>query len=163
MSYFSATHAYISGQSITFVIVSALISSLLIMTVGTNTSAVMPYFTDFMANAKSATTGSSSTHGGAVPLITLDSGNGELDHQVNQFFQCVKKTGHTGGTHGEPSRGEIDTCYETVFVSGDSSSSSFGTEHSHSHSHSQGHSHSHSQDHSTSNGDSQSSKDVFVS
>ncbi len=94
-------------------------------------------------------------HGGAVPLITLDSGNGELDHQVNQFFQCIKKTGHTGGTHGEPSRGEIDTCYETVFVSGDSSSSSFGTEHSHSHSHSQGH--------STSNGDSQSSKDVFVS
>ena len=61
-------------------------------------------------------------------LIALNSGNEELDHQVNQFFKCIKKTGHTGGTNGEPSRGEVDTCYDTVFVSGDSSSSNFGTE-----------------------------------
>ena len=105
------------------------------------------FCTLYSLNAKSEIIGGSASHGGAVPLIALNSGNEELDHQVNQFFKCIKKTGHTGGTNGEPSRGEVDTCYDTVFVSGDSSSSNFGTEVDHNHSNS---SHAGSQNHSNS-------------
>jgi hypothetical protein len=60
---------------------------------------------------------------GAVPLIPLNSGNPELDQQITLFFKCIKKTGHTGGVKEEPSREEVDNCYNKVFVSGDSSGS----------------------------------------
>jgi hypothetical protein len=155
MSYISGKHGYTMGSSVAFVTVSALISTLLIMAGWTNTYLLIPYSAHFIANAKSKLIGSSEGHGGAVPLIAINSGSGELDHQVNQFFKCIKKTGHTGGTNGEPSRGEVDTCYETIFVGGDSSSSSFGTEHDHNHSNS---SHAGSQSHRHS-----SHTDIFVS
>jgi hypothetical protein len=61
--------------------------------------------------------------GGAVPLIPLNSGNPKLDQQTNLFFKCIKKTGHTGGVKGEPSREEVDNCYNEVFVRGDFSGS----------------------------------------
>jgi hypothetical protein len=66
---------------------------------------------------------SSGKVGGAVPLIPLNSGNPKLDQQINLFFKCIKKTGHTGGVKGEPSREEVDNCYNEVFVSGDFSGS----------------------------------------
>ena len=148
MSYISGKHGYTLRRSVAFVIVSALISTVLIMAGWTTTYMyLLRYSAHFIANAKSELIGGSASHGGAVPLIALNSGNGELDHQVNQFFKCIKKTGHTGGTNGEPSRGEVDTCYDTVFVSGDSSSSNFGTEVDHNHSNS---SHAGSQNHSNS-------------
>lgn len=145
MSYIRGKHGYTLRRSVAFVIVSALISTVLIMAGWTTTYALTRYSAHFIANAKSEIIGGSASHGGAVPLIALNSGNEELDHQVNQFFKCIKKTGHTGGTNGEPSRGEVDTCYDTVFVSGDSSSSNFGTEVDHSNS-----SHAGSQNHSNS-------------
>jgi hypothetical protein len=66
---------------------------------------------------------SSGKVGGAVPLIPLNSGNPKLDQQINLFFKCIKKTGHTGGLKGEPSREEVDNCYNQIFVNGDLSGS----------------------------------------
>src|SRR6476620_12554345 len=128
MSNITCNYGYTPRRSVAFGFVSILISIVLIIAGRSNAYVLTPYAAYFIANAKSEVIGSSEGHGGAVPLIALNSGNGELDHQVNQFFKCIKKTGHTGGTNGEPSRGEVDTCYDTVFVSGDSSSSNFGTE-----------------------------------
>jgi hypothetical protein len=68
-----------------------------------------------------------STHSGkssgAVPLIPIATGNPQLDKQIQQFYSCIKKTGHTGGTKPEPSRDEVNGCYFQVFSSGGSSSS----------------------------------------
>jgi hypothetical protein len=161
MSYISGKHGYTLRRSIAFVIVSALISTVLIMAAWTTTYVLTRYSAHSIANAKSELTGGSASHGGAVPLIAINSGNGELDHQVNQFFKCIKKTGHTGGTNGEPSRGEVDTCYDTVFVSGDSSSSNSGTDVDHNHSNSS-HAGSESQSQSQSHRHS-SHTDIFVS
>jgi hypothetical protein len=66
---------------------------------------------------------SSGKVGRAVPLIPLNSGNPKLDQQINLFFKCIKKTGHTGGLKGEPSREEVDNCYNHIFVNGDLSGS----------------------------------------
>jgi len=66
---------------------------------------------------------SSGKVGGAVSLIPLNSGNPKLDQQINLFFKCIKKTGHTGGLKGEPSREEVDNCYNQIFVNGDLSGS----------------------------------------
>ena len=124
-------------RSVAFVFVSILISMVLILAGWTNAYVLTPYAAYFIANAKSEVIGSSEGHVGAVPLIVLNSGNGDLDHHVNQFFKCIKKTGHTGGTNGEPSREEVDNCYNIVFASGvDSSNSNFDTEHDHNHSNS---------------------------
>jgi hypothetical protein len=56
--------------------------------------------------------------GGAVPLIPISTGNPQTDKQINQFYSCIKKTGHTGGTHPEPSRDEVVGCYSQVFTNG---------------------------------------------
>ena len=56
--------------------------------------------------------------GGAVPLIPISTGNPQMDKQINQFYSCIKKTGHTGGTHPEPSRDEVVGCYSQVFTNG---------------------------------------------
>ena len=61
---------------------------------------------------------SHNTGGGAVPLIPISTGNAETDKQINQFYSCIKKTGHTGGTHPEPSRDEVVGCYNQVFTNG---------------------------------------------
>jgi hypothetical protein len=81
-----------------------------------------------------------STHSGkssgAVPLIPIATGNPQLDKQIQQFYSCIKKTGHTGGTKPEPSRDEVNGCYFQVFSnSGSSSSSSFSSSGSHGHGH----------------------------
>jgi hypothetical protein len=69
-----------------------------------------------------------STHSGkssgAVPLIPIATGNPQLDKQVQQFYSCIKKTGHTGGTRPEPSRDEVNGCYFQVFSNSSSGSSS---------------------------------------
>jgi hypothetical protein len=56
--------------------------------------------------------------GGAVPLIPISTGNAQMDKQINQFYSCIKKTGHTGGNHPEPSRDEVVGCYSQVFTNG---------------------------------------------
>lgn len=137
MSNITCNYGYTLRRSVAFVFVSILISMVLIIAGWTNAYVLTPYAAYFIANAKSEVIGSSEGHGRAVPLIALSSGNGELDHHINQFFKCIKKTGHTGGTNGEPSREEVDNCYNIVFASGvDSSNSNFDTEHDHNHSNS---------------------------
>jgi len=144
-------------RSVAFVFVSILISMVLILAGWTNAYVLTPYAAYFIANAKSEVIGSSEGHVGAVPLIVLNSGNGDLDHHVNQFFKCIKKTGHTGGTNGEPSREEVDNCYNIVFTNGvDSSNSNFDTDHDHNHSSNRGPAGSQSHRHT-------SHTDIFVS
>lgn len=90
-----------------------------------------------------------STHGGkssgAVPLIPIATGNPQLDKQIQQFYSCIKKTGHTGGTKPEPSRDEVNGCYFQVFSSNGSSSSTTSSSSSFSSSGSHGHGHKHGQ------------------
>src|SRR6476620_3055910 len=83
-----------------------------------------------------------STHSGkssgAVPLIPIATGNPQLDKQIQQFYSCIKKTGHTGGTKPEPSRDEVNGCYVQVFSSsGSSSSTTSSGSHGHGHKHGQ--------------------------
>jgi|SRR6188472_1301756 len=54
---------------------------------------------------------------GAVPLIPIQTGDSHLDKQIQQFYSCIKKTGHTGGSKPEPSRDEVNACYFQVFTS----------------------------------------------
>ena len=87
-----------------------------------------------------------STHSGkssgAVPLIPIATGNPQIDKQIQQFYSCIKKTGHTGGTKPEPSRDEVNGCYFQVFSnSGSSSSTSSSSSFSSSGSHGHGHKH----------------------
>lgn len=133
MCFIGDKHNYSMGRSATFVIVSFLISMLFVAAGWANMLLPNSYFENLSANAKTEPT-ENSNHAGAVPLIALNSGNGRLDHQVGQFFKCIKKTGHTGGANGEPSREEVDTCYDTVFVSDDSANSGVVNEHPHNHS-----------------------------
>jgi hypothetical protein len=70
---------------------------------------------------------------GAVPLIPIHTGDSHLDKQIQQFYSCIKKTGHTGGSKPEPSRDEVNACYFQVFASNNSNNVRF----SHSYSHSQ--------------------------
>jgi len=100
-----------------------------------------------------ATTGSFTTpvlahsgkSSGAVPLIPIATGNPQLDKQIQQFYSCIKKTGHTGGTKPEPSRDEVNGCYFQVFSSNGSSSSTTSSSSSFSSSGSHGHGHKHGQ------------------
>ena len=133
MGYIRDRRDYSIGRSVTFIIVPFLISMSLVAAGWANMLLPNLYFGYLTANAKTEPSGNSN-HAGAVPLIALNSGNGQLDHQVGQFFKCIKKTGHTGGENGEPSRGEVDTCYDAVFVSGDSANPDAGNGHSHNHS-----------------------------
>ncbi|HZI69801.1 MAG TPA: hypothetical protein VFD60_01445, partial [Nitrososphaeraceae archaeon] len=110
MSSITCNYGSTPHRSVAFVFVSIILAG------WTNAYVLTPYAAYFIANAKSEVIGSSEGHVGAVPLIALNSGNGDLDHHVNQFFKCIKKTGHTGGTNGEPSREEVDNCYNIVFA-----------------------------------------------
>lgn len=82
---------------------------------------------------------------GAVPLIPIATGNPQLDKQIQQFYSCIKKTGHTGGAKPEPSRDEVNGCYFQVFSSSGSSSSTTSSSSSFSSSGSHGHGHKHGQ------------------
>jgi hypothetical protein len=70
---------------------------------------------------------------GAVPLIPVQTGDSHLDKQIQQFYSCIKKTGHTGGSKPEPSRDEVNGCYFQVFTTNDGNNLKY----SHSYSHSQ--------------------------
>src|ERR1051326_6888419 len=57
-----------------------------------------------------------SDSGGAVPVVPVKTGNAKLDKNINKFYSCIKKTGHTGGNNPEPSRDEVNNCYLKVFT-----------------------------------------------
>src|SRR5918911_798491 len=85
--------------------------AILTLAVGTATSvsnALIP-----LAHAK--TTGKSSNGAGAVPLIPINTGDKALDKQIQSFYSCIKKTGHTGGSKSEPSKAEVINCYTKTF------------------------------------------------
>jgi hypothetical protein len=67
-----------------------------------------------------------SSSGGVVPLVPVKTGNSKLDKEINKFYSCIKKTGHTGGDKPEPSRDEVNNCYLKVFT-GSSGSSTITT------------------------------------
>ena len=60
-------------------------------------------------------TGTIAKSTGAVPLIPIQTGDSHLDKQIQQFYSCIKKTGHTGGSKSEPSRAEVINCYTKTF------------------------------------------------
>src|SRR6476660_7317720 len=113
-----------------YLAIICIVSSLAIATTGSFTTPVLAH------------SGKSS---GAVPLIPIATGNPQLDKQIQQFYSCIKKTGHTGGTKPEPSRDEVNGCYFQVFSSNGSSSSTTSSSSSFSSSGSHGHGHKHGQ------------------
>ena len=68
---------------------------------------------------------------GAVPLIPINTGDSHLDKQIQQFYSCIKKTGHTGGSKPEPSRDEVNACYFQVFTSNNNNNVRFSHSYSH--------------------------------
>jgi hypothetical protein len=109
-----------NGKVSYLAITICIVLSLAITTTGSFTTSVLA------VKKLSTHSGKSS---GAVPLIPIATGNPQLDKQIQQFYSCIKKTGHTGGTKPEPSRDEVNGCYFQVFSS--SSSGSYGHGHSH--------------------------------
>jgi|SRR4051812_45284916 hypothetical protein len=105
---------------VSYLAIICIVLSLAIATTGSFTTPVLAVKTLSTHSGKSS---------GAVPLIPIATGNLQLDKQIQQFYSCIKKTGHTGGTKPEPSRDEVNGCYFQVFSS--SSSGSHGHGHSH--------------------------------
>ena len=68
-----------------------------------------------------------SDSGGAVPLVPVKTGNAKLDKNINKFYSCIKKTGHTGGNNPEPSRDEVNNCYLKVFTGSSGSGTTITT------------------------------------
>jgi hypothetical protein len=116
-----------NGKVSYLAITICIVLSLAITTTGSFTTSVLA------VKKLSTHSGKSS---GAVPLIPIATGNPQLDKQIQQFYSCIKKTGHTGGTKPEPSRNEVNGCYFQVFSSSGSSGSS-SSSHGHGHSHGQ--------------------------
>ena len=61
--------------------------------------------------------GSNSGSGGSVPLTAIKTGDTALDKTIQSFYNCIKKTGHTGGSKPEPSKSEVIDCYYKEFGS----------------------------------------------
>ena len=58
---------------------------------------------------------STSSSGGSVPLTAIKTGDTALDKTIQSFYNCIKKTGHTGGSKPEPSKSEVIDCYYKEF------------------------------------------------
>lgn len=121
---------------VSYLAIICIVLSLAIATTGSFTTPVLALKNISTHSGKSS---------GAVPLIPIATGNPQLDKQIQQFYSCIKKTGHTGGTKPEPSRDEVNGCYFQVFSSSGSSSSTTSSSSSFSSSGSHGHGHKHGQ------------------
>ena len=73
-----------------------------------------------ITTANSVATPVTAKDSGAVPLVPIATGNAQLDKNIQHFYSCIKKTGHTGGDNPEPSRDEVNSCYYKVFLSSNS-------------------------------------------
>jgi hypothetical protein len=124
-----------NGKVLYLAIIS-IVLSLAIATTGSFTTPVLALKNISTHSGKSS---------GAVPLIPIATGNPQLDKQIQQFYSCIKKTGHTGGTKPEPSRDEVNGCYFQVFSSKGSSSSTTSGSSSFNSSGSHGHGYKHGQ------------------
>ena len=68
------------------------------------------------AQAEKKSSGSSGNSGsGSVPLTAIKTGDTALDKTIQSFYNCIKKTGHTGGSKPEPSKSEVMDCYSKEF------------------------------------------------
>ena len=65
--------------------------------------------------AKKSSSTSSNSGSGSVPLAAIKTGDTTLDKTIQSFYNCIKKTGHTGGSKPEPSKSEVIDCYYKEF------------------------------------------------
>jgi hypothetical protein len=92
--------------------------AVLALAVGTATSVSNLIIIPSAQAAKKSSSGSSSTSGsGSVPLTSIKTGDTALDKTIQSFYNCIKKTGHTGGSKPEPSKSEVIDCYYKEFGS----------------------------------------------
>jgi hypothetical protein len=89
--------------------------AVLAFAVGTATTVSNLIMPAAQAEKKSSSSGSSS--GGSVPLTAIKTGDTTLDKTIQSFYNCIKKTGHTGGSKPEPSKSEVIDCYYKEFGS----------------------------------------------
>jgi hypothetical protein len=103
------------------------------LAIATASSIAVPVSAVKINSQVGTSTGAVGKSTGAVPLIPIQTGDSHLDKQIQQFYSCIKKTGHTGGSKPEPSRDEVNGCYFQVFTSNNGNN----VRYSHSYSHSQ--------------------------
>jgi hypothetical protein len=90
--------------------------AVLAFAVGTATSVSNLIIPSAQAAKKSSSDGSSANSGsGPVPLTAIKTGDTTLDKTIQSFYNCIKKTGHTGGSKPEPSKSEVIDCYFKEF------------------------------------------------
>jgi hypothetical protein len=89
--------------------------AVLAFAVGTATSVSNVLIPSAQAEKKSSTSGNSGS--GSVPLTPIKTGDTALDKTIQSFYNCIKKTGHTGGSKPEPSKSEVVDCYSKEFGS----------------------------------------------
>jgi hypothetical protein len=90
--------------------------AVLAFAVGTATTVSNIIMPAAQAEKKSSSSGSSSDSG-SVPLTAIKTGDTTLDKTIQSFYNCIKKTGHTGGSKPEPSKSEVIDCYYKEFGS----------------------------------------------
>ena len=86
--------------------------AVLAFAVGTATSVsnlIIPAVQAAKKSSSDSTSGSNSGSG-SVPLTSIKTGD-------TAFYNCIKKTGHTGGSKPEPSKSEVIDCYSKEFRS----------------------------------------------
>ena len=88
--------------------------AVLAFAVGTATSVSNVIIPSAQAAKKSSST-SSNSGSGSVPLAAIKTGDTTLDKTIQSFYNCIKKTGHTGGSKPEPSKSEVIDCYYKEF------------------------------------------------
>jgi hypothetical protein len=102
------------------------------MAIATASSIAIPVSAVKSNSQVDTSTGTIGKSTGAVPLIPIQTGDSHLDKQIQQFYSCIKKTGHTGGSKPEPSRDEVNACYFQVFTT--NNDNNVGYSHSYNHS-----------------------------
>jgi hypothetical protein len=93
--------------------------AVLAFAVGTATSVsnlIIPAVQAAKKSSSDSTSGSNSGSG-SVPLTSIKTGDTTLDKTIQSFYNCIKKTGHTGGSKPEPSKSEVIDCYSKEFRS----------------------------------------------
>lgn len=93
--------------------------AVLAFAVGTATSVsnlIIPAVQAAKKSSSDSTSGSNSGSG-SVPLTSIKTGDTALDKTIQSFYNCIKKTGHTGGSKPEPSKSEVIDCYSKEFRS----------------------------------------------
>jgi hypothetical protein len=91
--------------------------AVLAFAVGTSASVSNLIIPSAQAAKKSSSTSGNSGSGGSVPLTSIKTGDTALDKTIQSFYNCIKKTGHTGGSKPEPSKSEVIDCYYKEFGS----------------------------------------------